>query len=215
MHLPGIGRPARWRTLGFAVVYAGLAAGLPLPAGRSPEREKNQQRFPCENCPCGCSTAERCWSDCCCHTPAQRLAWARREGVRPPTEALLAARRAGLDVSPWLAKTPKPSVCTAGASPNPTRCCCCKAKAKAKPPRQVVPKSSQTVVLIAALECQGIASRWFATAVATPAPLKFQMPEPWALNEVVEFLSPRLGAPAAAPELPPPERTVPADQAVA
>lgn len=36
------------------------------------------------NCPCGCSSAESCWNSCCCHTDIEKLAWARKNSVRPP-----------------------------------------------------------------------------------------------------------------------------------
>lgn len=43
------------------------------------------ERFPCEGHACGCATASECWSNCCCHTPHQRLVWAIAHGVKPPT----------------------------------------------------------------------------------------------------------------------------------
>jgi hypothetical protein len=46
------------------------------------------ERFPCENCRCGCLSAEQCWRNCCCHSVAQRLAWAEQEGVTPPDYVL-------------------------------------------------------------------------------------------------------------------------------
>ncbi|WP_430454682.1 hypothetical protein [Rhodopirellula europaea] len=60
--------------------------GLPLTAPR-PEKEG---RFPCESCPCGCSSAEYCWDKCCCHTDFEKLQWAAENNVTPP--AFLVAR---------------------------------------------------------------------------------------------------------------------------
>lgn len=37
--------------------------------------------YPCQHCPCGCLTAEQCWSSCCCHTVEERLAFARKHGL--------------------------------------------------------------------------------------------------------------------------------------
>ncbi|MEM6978166.1 MAG: hypothetical protein AAF539_00780 [Planctomycetota bacterium] len=45
---------------------------------------KSAERFPCENCACGCPSAAHCWDRCCCHTDAEKIAWARRHGVTPP-----------------------------------------------------------------------------------------------------------------------------------
>lgn len=42
------------------------------------------ERYPCEDCSCGCASARECWTNCCCHTLPERLAWAIRHGVRPP-----------------------------------------------------------------------------------------------------------------------------------
>ena len=44
-------------------------------------------QFPCQNCPCGCKSAEQCWAACCCFTPAERFAWAKKKGVTPPSYA--------------------------------------------------------------------------------------------------------------------------------
>lgn len=45
------------------------------------------ERFPCENSPCGCRTAQHCWTKCCCRTPKQRAEWAKSNGVVPPSYA--------------------------------------------------------------------------------------------------------------------------------
>jgi len=42
--------------------------------------------------PCGCSTAVQCYANCCCHTPAQRRAWAKARGLDPIVDALLRLR---------------------------------------------------------------------------------------------------------------------------
>jgi hypothetical protein len=67
-----------------------VASGLPFPGsgvaerGGDPARHVAKDRsrpFPCMDSPCGCATAEQCLSSCCCHTPAERLVWARRHGL--------------------------------------------------------------------------------------------------------------------------------------
>jgi hypothetical protein len=64
-----------------------VGVGLPLPV---PEH-RSHERFPCENCPCGCATAERCWRHCCCFTNQEKLAWARKNGVPVPEYVVTAA----------------------------------------------------------------------------------------------------------------------------
>lgn len=42
------------------------------------------ERYPCEQCGCGCASATECWTHCCCHTAHERLIWAISNGVMPP-----------------------------------------------------------------------------------------------------------------------------------
>ena len=56
-------------TVGFAVTPSGTAGS----------------RFPCDGHACGCQSANDCWTGCCCLSPAQRMAWAKANGVTPPT----------------------------------------------------------------------------------------------------------------------------------
>jgi hypothetical protein len=83
--------------------YALVASGLPLPLGvdlgpRSAAAAKRlagkdrSRPFPCSDKPCGCATAEQCFSKCCCHTPAETLAWARARGIDPAMIATLQRR---------------------------------------------------------------------------------------------------------------------------
>ncbi|GBD37375.1 hypothetical protein HRbin36_02506 [bacterium HR36] len=37
--------------------------------------------FPCMNRSCACRNAQDCWQHCCCFSPAERLAWARKHGL--------------------------------------------------------------------------------------------------------------------------------------
>lgn len=55
--------------------------GFPLPIA---PRKLVSERFPCENSPCGCSTATHCWDKCCCNNDEQKLAWAEQNNVPPP-----------------------------------------------------------------------------------------------------------------------------------
>lgn len=94
--------------------------------------------FPCQNRPCGCRTAEQCWKKCCCFTNAQKLAWAKSRGVKPPEYVVAAAR--------------------AESKPNATSQCCCHAQAKCcdsnRPPEK--PPVGGLVVSLGALQCHGV-----------------------------------------------------------
>src|SRR5215813_11066218 len=82
----------------LAAVYLITAAGVPLPVGHVAH---TTEFYPCSNCECGCASAEQCWRSCCCHSLAERMAWARVHGVRPPDYAIAEARRTRIDLA-WL-----------------------------------------------------------------------------------------------------------------
>ena len=170
--------------------YALVASGLPLPigvvqpvgdgaardaAGKRLAAKDRSRPFPCMDKPCGCATAEQCFTSCCCHTPAETLAWARSHGVEPAVLAAL-ARRAGVVV----AVTPPRGCCSAAADPEPSCCAakdaepsCCVASAAtaAVPPQRAAEPaaaSPRTVTLRALLACGGIVAQWSAVAAAPP-----------------------------------------------
>jgi hypothetical protein len=89
-------RMQRAKVITFLALLCFCASSIPLPLANFDFRDKDlKQPFPCQNSPCGCKTAEQCWSNCCCLTPKQRLAWAERNGVTPPSYAALPAKNPG------------------------------------------------------------------------------------------------------------------------
>lgn len=150
----------------LAIYTVVVASGAPLPltwvSMVTRPALAEDERFPCESCPCGCGTAEHCWSACCCHTMAQRLEWARREGVRPPESALDDAQRAGLDIREWrggvrfVVQIPVEDAADDSHLPP---CCrkaktCCAAKPQAASKRE---RPAPGVAILKAMACQGIA----------------------------------------------------------
>lgn len=117
-------------TIWLAIVgYGLLASGLPLPVGFPAPRgdavtdarlaAKDRSRpFPCMDKPCGCATAEQCFTNCCCHTPAERLAWAKAHRVEPAVLAAL-ERRVAADTAP---AKPAGACCAAQAARKPACC---------------------------------------------------------------------------------------------
>ena len=197
------------------LVYALIASGLPLPLAHWPAvtpgaaavQQQVEQRlsgkdrtqpFPCMDKPCGCATAEQCFASCCCHTPAQRLAWARAHRVAPAVVAALEQRvhreagatgaaQAATPASTASCCSVTPACRAAGgeaasvASPE----CCADARASQRPapdagdanrsppePVPVLPEDdrSQTVSLRAMLACGGIVAQWCAAGAALPPP---------------------------------------------
>lgn len=115
------------KAITFLALVCFCASSMPLPVGTTRISHKaGSQPFPCQDSPCGCKTAEQCWTNCCCTTPAQRLAWARKNGVTPPQYAIVAlsksARPGKLAVLHDEAANAKPS----RAAEKPRRAGCAK-----------------------------------------------------------------------------------------
>jgi hypothetical protein len=186
--------------------FSVTAAGVPMPAGRV--ATKSDELYPCAASACGCKSAERCWRSCCCHSLAERFAWARNNNVRPPEFAIAEARRAGLDLA-WLDRDSVDALCVKPAS------CCAKKIAAAKcahgsccseqKDQPASDKAIQHVIGWRALECQGHSAGWVAavpTLVMTGCDLAGEL-------SVVDWLGPALSERALSsfdlPAIPPPE----------
>ena len=124
------------------IAYAVLAAGLPLPAGavvESPRHvsaaakagllaAKDRSRpFPCMDSPCGCASAEQCFRACCCHSVAERLDWARQNGLEAELLAVLEGR---LGTSAGGAETKTSAGCCSTAAAKRKPSCCAAAGAE-------------------------------------------------------------------------------------
>ncbi|QDT89916.1 hypothetical protein [Gimesia algae] len=87
------GKSLTRRLIGLAALVSVCASFMPLPLGSIPSREKDQsQPFPCQHRPCGCASAEQCWKQCCCFTNAEKIVWARDNGIIPPDYVVEAAQ---------------------------------------------------------------------------------------------------------------------------
>ncbi|MEI7781514.1 MAG: hypothetical protein WCJ18_06265 [Planctomycetota bacterium] len=178
--------------------YTLVASGLPLPFGMvapaasdSPAAKrlagKDRSRpFPCMDKACGCATAEQCFTDCCCHTPAETLAWARARRIEP---AVIAALQRRVAVAPSPAKaaccSSQKSCCSqepaeTSAATGADICSDYQSLAATGPLADQTdedaepasrPDRPRAVVLRAMLACGGIASQWFAAAAALPPPV--------------------------------------------
>ena len=202
--------PLRRITTWLAILgYTLVASGLPLPLGsislgivassdldssaakRLAAKDRSQP-FPCMDKPCGCVTAEQCFTNCCCNTPAETLAWAKAHRVEPAVLAALEQRVAG--GSQLVAKATRSSCCSSKASVAEESCCTSRQSAiagvddnelcsmdaslaaTASTPEQVPPADepaepqSRSVTLRAMLACGGIVAEWFAAGAALPPP---------------------------------------------
>lgn len=80
--------------------------GVPMPMR---VKRVGDEPYPCQDCRCGCSSAEFCWDRCCCHSDTEKLAWASEHNVIPPL--FLVERVAKQDAEP-------------GSSVAGTKSCC-------------------------------------------------------------------------------------------
>ena len=145
------------KVLTFLVLVGFCASSIPLPIARIslPEGE-SAVPFPCQYCGCGCKSALKCWTSCCCFTPSQRLAWAKQNGVTPPDYAILADDQ-----------STSSSIAASGESCCVTKktCCaakkaCCAVKSKDSVPKVTTWSTPRTkmVLTLCALKCQGASS---------------------------------------------------------
>ncbi len=149
--------------------YLVAAIGFPIPATASPRRGA----YPCSDLPCGCESAEACWSGCCCLTVEERWAWAREHNVEPPPYAERPSAKKSDSLPRCANCEPEPA-----AKPRP---CCMKGSTAASS------GGVRWVVGMRALGCRGQATVWIASGAVTapPAALEWQPFAPPA-----EWLSP-------------------------
>ncbi len=170
------------------------ASGFPVPVVIQSDNRtiQSKERFPCENCQCGCPNADYCWTKCCCHTLEERIAWAKRNDVRPPEEVLQKAAREGIDVTRWGIEQPL-NLCLAGADcvvDNLPPCCrarvanakkscsccdsesCCNSKPAhvkiascCKNTTKASAKNTQGLSIWQSMACQGLAKQWLTGSV--------------------------------------------------
>jgi hypothetical protein len=224
---------ARFVTFAFALV----ALGLPLPVGtvadvpgavapggtpaaRLVAAKDRSRPFPCMNSPCGCGSAEQCFDACCCHTPAVRLAWARRHGLGTAVIDALERRVAAAVTPPPLdaVRAATGSCCASDGAIGPANGGSCCETARPEPaPAPAARKgegsdtspASPTVrvsgaTLRAMLACRGLLAQWLTVSGSLPPPRVVGAERPLAVGviDVRDMLAP---SPPGAPEPPPPE----------
>ena len=182
-------------------IHAVIASGLPIPLGSSAPPDgrvdpaatarlaakDRSAAFPCRDKPCGCATAEQCFTACCCNTPAETLAWARANDVAPAVLAAL-ERRVATAAAPVAGDTGGCCGTTAACGDTTpadrdvetaTTCCCADetpaAEAAAESSRDddagpSEPAPAGRIVLRAMMACGGITAGWWACGASLPPP---------------------------------------------
>jgi hypothetical protein len=214
-------------TIWLAILgYTLVASGLPLPFGivapsaqDSPAAKrlagKDRSRpFPCMDKACGCDSAERCFSNCCCHTPAETLRWAQVRGIEPAVIAALQRRVAVAAPAPAaggccaVKQQAKPSCCAASDDGEAAEDSVCGdstslAGEPVSPPSSEEP-ATKVVILRAMLACNGIVAQWAAACVSLPPPPVVTCEIPWPRVGAVLTCDEGVSGTGGPPDLPPP-----------
>jgi hypothetical protein len=201
------------------------SVGVPLPAQSV---KKSGDPFPCQHCACGCKDAESCWRNCCCHTNREKLAWAKRNGVKPPAFVVAAARRESCcentpakaccksaEAEQTSLATAVPACCAkrtadvpqAAARSASSKSCCssCDSHQNEPPATNDGKRSEGPVMLIAKLRCSGLPlslSLLPPSVIAPPVDFAMERPMQFAAPRPVALLyeSPFLAVPAPPPD---------------
>ena len=185
-------RMRNWRQRVTAVwlLITIIAAPIPfIPISRSTGQGKDLSRpFPCQDRPCGCRSADQCRKRCCCFSHDQKLAWARKHGLK--AEDVIIAER------PTAGETPAKKCCSTKSAGLTAHCAA--AQTKSKPS-----KSSRFVLIVKAMECQGIEQTLFAQiSFVTPpviAPIGLMQPTGERIDTEITLYSPSVSEPPVPP----------------
>ena len=206
-------------------LYGLVASGLPLPmmsppagtvAARKLAGKDRSRPFPCMDKACGCDSAERCFSSCCCHTPAETLRWAKARGIEPAVIAALEQRVAVAEPAPaaggcCAAKRSQPACCEAEAADAAGEDAICGdsqslAAEPGLPPDAPADEepAPKVVILRAMLACNGIVAQWAAACVSLPPPAVVSCEIPWPRVGAVTTCDEGASGTGGPPDLPPP-----------
>ena len=168
-----------------------------------PAKDRNSP-FPCQDRVCGCLDAAACWSHCCCHTNAEKLAWAQEHGVTPPAFVVEAARRERGEKAVG-------SCCARGGHCESPRTSEDVAVALASTATQPPAAESLAVRFVLAEDmrrCQGQGALWLILSQALPAEVALPLVLAPPAGQWLAVSSDRGTLAARAPDLPPPRAAI-------
>lgn len=195
-----VGQPRRWLVAASLFAYVADCLGYLVP---EPLVSKAGEAFACQYHRCGCSSAAECWSNCCCFSRDERLAWCRTNGVAPPallSNAAETSARGSAAASSCC--TAAKSCCTRKASQG-----CEHAKRCGEPQTRQPPVESdgfRFVLGIQSRKCRGLDRMWGVGPVSLPPPTPVRWTYEWiASGRVLVFCS-WAESPIRRPAVPPP-----------
>lgn len=189
--------------------YLGSVWGYPLPQIAAVD---TSTPFPCQHHRCGCQSAAQCWSNCCCFTPAERLAWAREHQVEIPTDVeatLLAAVAADSGAVAGHAccahehhddhehPATEASHCQKSADEKDHHCAACTANDPAG--------SIGWVLGIEARKCRGLSTLWVTSGASLPPVILPLWQYDWTPAGQIAPSENRFASLLGAPPVPPPQ----------
>ena len=149
--------------------------------------------YPCMDSACGCRDAQSCWQGCCCHTNAEKLAWAHAHHVTPPEFVMNAALNEK-------AKRPVEAVCCSTA-------CCQTSEQLADGQQQATAEKHWQFSLVPALSsrcCHGLPNLWLILSSALPAPRTTDWQPDVPPSEPIRLTASMAASTRDAPPTPPP-----------
>jgi hypothetical protein len=179
------------------ISFSGGVTGIPVVESNGKDRS---HPFPCQDNPCGCSSAEECWHHCCCHNNREKVAWANAHGVIPPTFVVEAAEKedaSAEQVCEHHAGCPSCAAKSHAAHSSPTVACgsgsCCshKHESSVAAPAPAAKKQVRVRLVLSDLarHCRGLPQLWTLLSQVLPAPISPAWSPDLSLVEVVEELS--------------------------
>jgi hypothetical protein len=203
-------RPRRRLFAGLALLaYTMCLVGYPVHRTGSQDRSTP---FPCQDHACGCNSAAQCWDNCCCFSPAERLAWAREHGVRIPTAVATRLAEEAAEATEHLHAAK--SCCREthdahAAADTPCGSCsqetaCDAHSADAAADHHESTGGIRWINAIAAQKCQGLTTLWLLTGASLPVEIKSLWEFDWTPAGSAVVASANSISHAWAPPVPPP-----------
>jgi len=212
-------RPAARRPLAAACLVFYLLAwiGMPLPVAPPRPAGATAERYPCEHHHCGCNTAEQCWTNCCCLSPKQRLAWAKTNGTKPPAWVMRSLETEAAEEG--MVATSKVDACCAhkheDATPDNCGTCCSRKDSQAAPSSEgyapssgVAGRDTGWISLLQAQRCRGVSTEWLASGAVLISSVFCQVEPDRSSTFISPLTIPRFEAPLQKPAVPPPRSCV-------
>lgn len=225
----GIRRLLIWAML---AQYGLVVSGLPLPmatpsvgsaAAAKLARKDRSTPFPCMDKACGCDSADRCFTACCCHTSAETFAWAKRRGIEPAVieavERRTAAARPRAVADGCSTHAAAKANCVLEVDDVDNAICSDYQSLAAEPPHHhdhsgmpgdpahdpdEKEPSGGVVILRAALACGGVTAQWAGIGTSLPPPAILTCDLSWPLVGGISLVDERVRGAGAPPDLPPP-----------